>query len=284
MRLLEAVWDGTLDTLKLIPFLFLTYLIMEEIEHRTSDRTKKAIRRAGRLGPLAGGFIGIIPQCGFSAAAASLYSGRVITVGTLIAVFLSTSDEMLPILISERSGMDFILKVLLVKAAYGAAAGFAVDFLFRRFNERKIGVGIHGLCTQEHCHCDESIFRSALKHTLNIVFFLFLISVGLNILFAYIGTDNILKLVLNKPVAGEIIAGLIGLIPNCAASIALTQLYLEGVMSAGAMLSGLMVGAGVGILVLFRTNRNTKENIQLTVILYVTGVIGGLIAGGLHIF
>jgi hypothetical protein len=284
MKILDAIWDGTLDTLKLIPFLFITYLVMEWVEHRTSDHTKTAIRKAGRLGPLVGGILGVIPQCGFSAAAASLYAGRVITAGTLIAVFLSTSDEMLPILLSERAGIGFITKVLIVKALYGVIAGFLVDFLFRKLNERRIGVGIHGICTQEHCHCEKGIVRSALKHTVSITFFILLISIALNILLAVIGTENLSNLVLNRPVIGEVLAGLIGLIPNCAASIALTQLYLEGVMSAGAMVSGLMVGAGVGLLVLFRTNRHTRQNIQLTILLYILGVAGGLIVQGLRIF
>ena len=284
MKILDAIWDGTLDTLKLIPFLFITYLVMEWVEHRTSDHTKTAIRKAGRLGPLAGGVLGVIPQCGFSAAAASLYAGRVITAGTLIAVFLSTSDEMLPILLSERAGIGFITKVLIVKALYGVIAGFLVDFLFRKLNERRIGVGIHGICTQEHCHCEKGIVRSAIKHTVSITFFILLISIVLNILLAIVGTENLSNLVLNQPVIGEVLAGLIGLIPNCAASIALTQLYLEGGMSAGAMVSGLMVGAGVGLLVLFRTNRHTRQNIQLTILLYILGVAGGLIVQGLRIF
>lgn len=284
MKILDAIWDGTLDTLKLIPFLFITYLVMEWVEHRTSDHTKTAIRKAGRLGPLAGGVLGVIPQCGFSAAAASLYAGRVITAGTLIAVFLSTSDEMLPILLSERAGIGFITKVLIVKALYGVIAGFLVDFLFRKLNERRIGVGIHGICTQEHCHCEKGIVRSAIKHTVSITFFILLISIVLNILLVIVGTENLSNLVLNQPVIGEVLAGLIGLIPNCSASIALTQLYLEGVMSAGAMVSGLMVGAGVGLLVLFRTNRHTRQNIQLTILLYILGVAGGLIVQGLRIF
>ncbi|MCI7093762.1 MAG: arsenic efflux protein [Lachnospiraceae bacterium] len=284
MKILDAIWDGTLDTLKLIPFLFITYLVMEWVEHRTSDHTKTAIRKAGRLGPLVGGILGVIPQCGFSAAAASLYAGKVITAGTLIAVFLSTSDEMLPILLSERAGIGFIAKVLIVKALYGVIAGFLVDFLFRKLNERRIGVGIHGICTQEHCHCEKGIVRSALKHTVSITFFILLISIALNILLSIVGTENLSNLVLNRPVIGEVLAGLIGLIPNCAASIALTQLYLEGVMSAGAMVSGLMVGAGVGLLVLFHTNRHTRQNIQLTILLYILGVAGGLIVQGLRIF
>ena len=284
MKILDAIWDGTLDTLKLIPFLFITYLVMEWVEHRTSDHTKIAIRKAGRLGPLVGGVLGVIPQCGFSAAAASLYAGKVITAGTLIAVFLSTSDEMLPILLSERAGIGFITKVLIVKALDGVIAGFLVDFLFRKLNERRIGVGIHGICTQEHCHCEKGIVRSALKHPVSITFFILLISIALNILLTIVGTENLSNLVLNQPVIGEVLAGLLGLIPNCAASIALTQLYLEGIMSAGAMVSGLMVGAGVGLLVLFRTNRHTRQNIQLTILLYILGVAGGLIVQGLRIF
>ena len=191
---------------------------------------------------------------------------------------------MLPILLSERAGIGFIAKVLIVKALYGVIAGFLVDFLFRKLNERRIGVGIHGICTQEHCHCEKGIVRSALKHTVSITFFILLISIALNILLSIVGTENLSNLVLNRPVIGEVLAGLIGLIPNCAASIALTQLYLEGVMSAGAMVSGLMVGAGVGLLVLFRTNRHTRQNIQLTILLYILGVAGGLIVQGLRIF
>ena len=156
--------------------------------------------------------------------------------------------------------------------------------LSQRLNERRIGVGIHGICTQEHCHCEKGIVRSALKHTVSITFFILLISIALNILLSIVGTENLSNLVLNRPVIGEVLAGLIGLIPNCAASIALTQLYLEGVMSAGAMVSGLMVGAGVGLLVLFRTNRHTRQNIQLTILLYILGVAGGLIVQGLRIF
>ena len=149
----DAIVDGALDTVKLVPFLFITYLLMEYIEHRTSDRTRAIIRRADKMGPLFGGALGAFPQCGFSAAAASLYAGRVITVGTLIAVFLSTSDEMLPIFLSNRVDVRLIGKILLIKACYGVIAGFVVDFLFRWLNLRKIGMNIHGLCEAEHCEC-----------------------------------------------------------------------------------------------------------------------------------
>jgi len=174
----EAIVDGTLDTLKLVPFLFITYLLMEYIEHRTSDRTRAMIRRADKLGPMFGGALGAFPQCGFSAAASSLYAGRVITAGTLVAVFLSTSDEMLPIFLSSRVDIRVIGRILLVKALYGVIAGFVVDFLFRWLNVRRIGFSIHGICEAEHCECEQSIFRSALKHTLSITLYIFLFSVA----------------------------------------------------------------------------------------------------------
>ena len=283
MWIWDAIVDGLVDSLKLVPFLFLTYLVMEYIEHRTSNKTKSLIRRADRFGPLAGGLIGMVPQCGFSAAAASLYAGRVITVGTLIAVFLSTSDEMLPILLSNRVDPRLIIRVVAIKAVYGVIAGFAADFLFRSLNIRKIGAGIHGICAAEHCDCEKGIFLSSLKHTLSIFLYILLISVGLNIVLELIGTQNLENLVFNRPVIGEILAGLIGLIPNCAASVALTTMYLDGAMSAGAMMSGLMVGAGVGILVLVRANRSRKESAKIIAILYGAGVIGGLLTSALRL-
>ncbi len=277
MQVWDAFVDGTVDTLKLIPFLFVTYLLMELIEHRTSDQTRTLIRKAGKFGPIIGGGLGAFPQCGFSAAAASLFAGRVITAGTLIAVFLSTSDEMLPIFLSSGAPISLIAKVLLIKVIYGAVYGFAVDFLFRRLNERKIGVGIHGICTKEHCHCEESILKSALKHTFSILLVIFLISLGLNLLLMTAEPESFRNQVLNQPVIGQLLAALIGLIPNCAASVVLTELYLEKVLSGGAMMAGLLVSAGVGILVLVRTNRKRKENAVIIAILYLGGVLGGLI-------
>lgn len=272
------------DTIKILPFLFLTYLLMEFIEHKTSDKTKTVIRRAEKMGPFFGGILGIIPQCGFSAAAASLYAGRVITVGTLLAIFLSTSDEMLPILLSSQMPMNHIGKILAVKASAAVIAGFLVDFLFRKFNQRKIGVNIHEMCMEEDCQCDhENIFVSALRHTIHIFLFIFIATFVLDLAIHMIGEENLGNLILNRPVIGELIAGVIGLIPNCAASVVLTTLYMEGAMGAGAMMSGLLVGAGVGVLVLFRTNKNRSENLKITGLLYFTGVLCGIIIEGLGI-
>lgn len=272
----DLILDCVFDTLKTVPFLFLTYLLMEYIEHRTSDKTKRVIRRAGKWGPLFGGVLGVIPQCGFSAAAAGFFSGRVITLGTLLAVFLSTSDEMLPILLSSQVPLQLILRILLQKALIGVLAGFLVDFVFRKFNQRKIGSKIHDICMQEQCECEHSIVRSALKHTVNIALFLLVVSLGLNLVIGLIGEENLGRLILNWPVAGELLAGVIGLIPNCAASVVITTLYMEGAMSAGAMMAGLLVGSGVGLLVLFRTNKNREENLKIMAMLYVIGVFGGI--------
>ncbi len=279
----EIFLDCIIDTLKVVPFLFLTYLLMEVLEHRTGEGTKRAIRRAGRMGPLFGGLLGILPQCGFPAAAAGFFAGRVITVGTLLAVFLSASDEMLPILISSQVPLPLIVRILVIKAVYGVLAGFLIDLLFRRFNQRKIGENIHDICLQDQCQCEDGIVKSALRHTGQIVVFLFLVSLVLNLGIHLIGEENVGGLILNRPFLGELLAGLIGLIPNCAASVVITTFYLDGVMGPGAMMSGLLVGAGVGLLVLFRTNRSLKENIKITGILYVTGVFGGLLTSWLRL-
>lgn len=282
--LTDVCRDCVIDTVKIIPFLYLMYLLMEYLEHSAGEKTIAMIRRADRVGPLWGGLLGIVPQCGFSAAAAGFYSGGVITAGTLIAVFLSTSDEMLPIMLSGKAPIGIIGRVLLCKALMGIFFGFAVDFLFRRFNVRKIGGNIRDICEHEHCGCEkENIFLSALRHSAQVIVFIVVISLIVNLAIAIAGEEALAGLILNRPVIGQFLAGLIGLIPNCAASVVITTLYMEGAMSGGAMMSGLLVGAGIGLLVLFRTNRRLKENLQLTGILYVCGVLGGLIVDALHI-
>ena len=278
-QLLASLTDALLDTLKILPFLFLTYLIMEWLEHKTGSRTQAAIRRAGKMGPFFGGILGIFPQCGFSAAAANLYAGGLITAGTLVAVFLSTSDEMLPIFISEAVPVSIIMKVLAVKMLLGIISGFVLDFLYHRLLRREIRYkNIHTMCESEHCRCEEGIFSSAVRHTLHIILFIFLITSALNILIEGIGEDRLSGLVLNTPVVGELIAGLIGLIPNCAASVVITQLYLEGIIGAGPMMTGLLAGAGVGVLLLCRMNHGRmKQNIGIIVFLYTSSVLWGIL-------
>lgn len=275
--MIDIILETVIDSIKLLPFLFITYLIMEYIEHKTKEKTKETIKKSGKIGPLVGGILGIFPQCGFSVSATNLYAARVITLGTLIAVYLSTSDEMLPIFISEAVPIDVILKILGVKLLIGIIAGFAIDFVLRLRNKDKEEEKIVDLCEKDHCHCENGIIKSSLKHTLNIFIFILIISLVMHIIIHLIGEDAIASIVLNKPIIGPIIAGLIGLIPNCAASVILTQMYLENLISAATMMSGLLVGAGVGLAVLFKTNKGIKENLKIVGLLYSIGVISGII-------
>lgn len=275
--MLEVIEEAVIDSVKLVPFLFITYLIMEYIEHKTGNKTKNIIKKSGKFGPFFGSLLGIFPQCGFSVSATNLYAGRVITLGTLIAVYLSTSDEMLPIFISEAVPAITIIKVLFVKFIIGMIAGFIIDALIRIFNKNENQEEkIEDLCEKEHCHCDHGIVKSALKHTLNIFVFILIITLLINIAIYFIGEERIADFIQINPILGPAITSLIGLIPNCAASVILTQLYLEKVISASTLISGLLVGAGVGLAVLFKTNKGIKENIKVIAILYVIGIISGL--------
>lgn len=278
--IIDAVTDSFIDGVKLLPFLFLTYLAMEYLEHKAGQRMQAAIRSAGRGGPAIGSVLGVFPQCGFSTVASNLYAGRIITMGTLLAVFLSTSDEMLPIMLSENVGAAVIFKILAVKVAVALAAGFMVDFLFRG-KRRQMRIG--HLCEQHHCHCENGIWKSALHHTVEIFLYIMAISLVLNLLIGWIGEDALGSLFLNRPVVGELLAALLGMIPNCASSVAITQLYLEGVMSAGAMTAGLLAGSGVGLLVLFRVNDDHRENFRILGLLYGIGVLGGIAVNWLGI-
>lgn len=297
------------DTIGILPFLFLSYLLMEWLEHRAGERAACVLKRSGKVGPLLGGLIGVVPQCGFSASAAGLYAGRVISIGTLLAVFLSTSDEMLPILISHRAPIGTILLILGVKVLIAAVAGFIVDLLWRPSRHPSHGhahghghdhehhnhshdhahhcehgdrerpqTAIHEMCESEGCHCERGIFLSALIHTLKIFGFILLITFLFTALIETVGEDRLGTLLSSLPVIGQLIAGLIGLIPNCAASVVITQLYLEGLISMGCMMSGLLVGAGIGVLVLFRVNhRHMRDNVILVWILYAVGVLAGVL-------
>ena len=274
----EIVEDALIDSVKLIPFLFVTYLVMEYIEHKTKDKTKEAIKKSGKFGPLIGSLLGIVPQCGFSVAATNLYAARVITLGTLIAIYLSTSDEMLPILLSEAVPITTILKILGVKLIIGIIAGFLIDFVLRIKNKNQIEEEkIVDLCEKNHCHCEHGIFKSALKHTVNIFIFILLITLVINIIIFFIGEDRLGSFLQNQPILGPIIAGLLGLIPNCAASVIITQMFLDNVISVSTMISGLLVGAGVGLAVLFKTNKGIKENIKIVMLLYCIGVVSGIL-------
>ena len=276
--MIEIIEETLIDSIKLLPFLFITYLIMEYIEHKTSDKLKNTIKKSGKYGPVIGGLLGTIPQCGFSVAATNLYATRIITLGTLISVYLATSDEMIPILLSEGAPITTILLILGIKLVIAIIAGFIIDFIIRRKNkENDEEERIIDLCEKEHCHCEHGIFKSALKHTLNIFVFIIIITFIINILIHFIGEDNIANFVRINPILGPVLAGIIGLIPNCASSVILTQLYVENVIPVATMISGLLAGTGIGLAVLFKMNKGIKENLKITVLMYLIGVISGII-------
>lgn len=276
--MIDIIQDTLMDSVKLLPFLFITYLVMEILEHQTGNKVQERIRTAGKFGPVWGGLLGIMPQCGFSAAASSLYAGRVITVGTLLAIYLSTSDEMLPILISEAVPVATIVKLLATKVLIAVISGLVVEIVYVKVLKRhEKDMDIHIVCEEEHCHCEDGAFISAVKHTLKIFFYLLLITFALNLIIHGIGEDTLAGIFSGVPVVGELIAALVGLIPNCASSVVITELYLDGIIGAGAMMSGLLVNAGVGVLVLFRLNRDVKQNAGIIATLYGLGVFWGVL-------
>ena len=282
--MLDVILDTIIDSIKLLPFLFITYLLMEYIEHKMKHKSKETIQKSGKWGPFFGSLLGIFPQCGFSVSATNLYAGRVITLGTLIAVYLSTSDEMLPIFISEAVSPIIILKILAIKLVIGMIAGFIIDLVINVLTKNKIKENIEQVCEEEHCHCNENgILKSSIHHTLNIFVYIIIISFIINTIVHFIGEEAIANLLLNKPIIGPLVSALIGLIPNCAASVIITNMYLQKVISFGSMMAGLLTGAGIGLAVLFKTNNEIKENIKIVVLLYSIGVIVGIVIDTLGI-
>lgn len=351
--LIDILLDAGKDTLSLAPFLLVTYLALETLEHVAGDRVNGAIKRAGAAGPVAGSLLGIVPQCGFSAMAATLYAGRVVTLGTLVAVFLSTSDEMLPLLLAEQVPVQTMAMLLASKALIALVTGFIVDAAIRglRRNARahaairrtvlgtaanpahvncahddhtggdiidevaEAGVSadhIHELCERDHCGCDEdedehghdhshdhghadeherhhdhshsyegapivSIIRSAISHTVQVSVFIFLVTLILVAVLETFGESAIEQFLRGNETLAVLGSALVGLIPNCSASVVITQLYLEGALQLAPMLAGTLISAGVGYLVLFRTNRSARENVVFLVMMYVIGAGWGLI-------
>jgi hypothetical protein len=277
----EILLHTLIDTAKLLPFLFLSYLLMEFLEHRSGNAAEGWLQRSGKIGPLFGGLCGILPQCGFSAAASGLYSGRIITVGTLLSVYLATSDEMLPILISHGADPLLILKLLGSKLLVGVVAGFAVDALYRLIRRRRHypeqEPQIEELCEREHCRCEDHFALSALKHTLQIALFILLFNLLLNLVIHGVGEEKLGTLLSDLPVLGNVLAALVGLIPNCASSVVLTELYLASILPVGATLSGLLVNAGIGLVVLFRNNRPFSDSLRVLLLLLLIGISVGIL-------
>lgn len=274
----EVILHALDEMLLVIPVLFLTYLFMEYIEHRASDKFRGAMSKAGAAGPLFGAALGALPQCGFSSAAANLYTARVITLGTMVAAFLSTSDEMLMVMIGGGIEITTVLSIIIYKMAVGLLFGFGIDLAMRVLKIKKEEIDIDRICEQDNCGCQKGIFASALHHTVSVGLFVLVVSVAIGCAFFFIGEDKLSAIMPKIPVLSHLIGALVGLIPNCAVSVALTKLAMSGIISSGAMLSGLFSGAGVGLLMLLRLNGNKKENLVIMALLVAFGTVGGLVA------
>lgn len=263
------------DSIKLLPFLFIAFLIIEAIEHKFSNKSKKLISKSGKFGPLIGSLLGCIPQCGFSVLATNLYVTRIISLGTLISIYLSTSDEMLPILISNQVDFSKIIKILAIKFLIGVLWGFIIDLILFR-NRKKVSESFD-ICDDEHCHCENGIFKSTLIHTLKTFMFVMLVTFGLNLIIYFVGEDTLSTILQGKKLLTPFIASLVGLIPNCASSVILTELFVNNIITTGSLIAGLLTGSGVAILVLFKTNNNLKDSIKVLLMCYGIGVLSGLL-------
>ena len=279
--LLNAMIEGVKDTSICIPILFATYLFMEILEGSSKVSEETLCRYSRKFGPAIGGVLGVIPQCGLAGSAAALYSTGTVTLGTMLAVFFATSDEMLPVMLASLSGkfaigVGAIAAILAAKALLGIVLGYVTDFAVKA----STGKNIHSLCERDHCECDGeegNVFRSALIHTLKITIMLLIVNVVLSAVIGAIGIEALSGTIINQPVIGELIVGLFGLIPNCAISIILTESYLTGVLNLGCLFAGLLANAGIGLIVLFRTNPRHRENLMIVLIMYLLSAAVGTI-------
>lgn len=302
---LDVVIDALKDTAELIPFLFATYVVISLLDLFASDKTTAAIQRAGHAGPLIGGVLGVVPQCGFSAMGASLYADRIVSLGTFAAVILSTSDEMLPLLLAEHVEVGLLARILVTKAVLGVILGFATDLVLRAVLGRTSLAGVDESDAGEgqdedaefdpsayscDCGCGEPLTRgqtawwvvvNSAYRTFQVVVFIFVVSVLLNALIALVGEDALASFLSGNAVVATLVSGLVGLVPNCAASVVLTQLYIDGVLGFAPMIAGTLVAGGAGYLVLFRMNGNMRENAAIVGIVYALGVCAGLVMLGL---
>lgn len=270
--MLEVIQDTLLDTIKLLPFLFVAFLIIEFIEHKLSNKQENIISKSGKLGPIVGALLGAVPQCGFSVLATNLYVTRIISLGSLISIYLSTSDELIPLMISHNAPITKILSIVSIKVVIGIISGFLIDLFIKKTTKSDFV-----LCEDEDCDCDHSIIKSSLIHTLKIAFFILIITFLINILFHFVDLSFLESALKNNKILTPFIASLIGLIPNCASSVMISELYLNNLISLGTTLSGLLTGSGVAIMVLVRKNKNISENIFIIGLIYIIGVIWGLL-------
>ena len=267
-----------LDVLKLVPFVFVSFLFLEFFEHKMSKKTQTVIKKAGKFGPAVGGLFGAVPQCGFSAMASSMYSTKLITLGSLFAVYLSTSDEMLIIALSKNDATAIKkgLLIVLIKVLIGVVVGFIIDLCFVK-KQKHEHEHIHEFCQSEHCECEHGIVRSAVRHTIKITLFILIVTLLLNFAIEYLGEENLSKILLKDSVFAPILAAIVGFIPNCASSVVITEMYLANTISFGSCISGLLTATGMGLVILFRVNKKLKENIYITLLLFFIAVACGML-------
>lgn len=289
--ILELIKDSAVETVKMLPFLFVAFLIIELLEHHAMGKINNAFKKSGKAGPLIASLLGCIPQCGFSVLSANLYSGGVITLGTLIAVFLATSDEAVILLMSSPDAAKEIAKLIITKIIIAVVSGYIIDFLLRgkchychEHDSEHTHEHSHDLCEQDHCGCDDDggVLRPALIHTVKVFGFLLLFTVIIDFTVAVLGTEKLSALLLTDSIFQPILTALVGFIPNCATSVLITRLYIEGAISFGSVIAGLCTNAGAGLLVLFRNKAKIKENLKIAGILYICSIISGIILHLVH--
>ena len=286
---LDVLGESLVDSAKMLPFLFLAYLLIEYIEHRHGERIEALLAGGGRWGAVPGAMLGCVPQCGFSAIASNFYASRVITLGTLMAVYLATSDEAIPLLVSMPAYWDKLVVLMVIKVVYAVIVGFVLDFVLRGILPKGLRGGYTGRADEVDCHEEhddaeghhQPIWKAALRHTLEIFVFIFAFSLVFGLIVEGVGEDVFADVLGRMGFFQPVVAALVGLIPNCSASVVITQLYLEGVLTLAPMLAGTLISAGVGYLVLFRTNRSVRENMVIIVMLYGIGVVWGLLFAAL---
>lgn len=277
----DIIMETLADSVKMLPFLLVSYLIIEYIEHKNSSKIKNTLASSGKFGSIIGALFGCFPQCGFSVTASNLYAGRVITLGTLISVFIATSDESILVLLSHPGRSFDILKILVIKVILAIFFGIIIDLILRKITKNEIGSpslekNIHEkMCS--HCDCEHGMIKSALKHTFSVFVFIVIVNLILHALISFIGEERLSSLLFSGSIFQPFIAALIGMIPNCASSVILTELYIAGTISFSSIIAGLSTGAGLGLAVLFKVNKNTKENLTILGLIYAIGVTSGII-------
>lgn len=275
--------DALIDSAKMIPFLLFVYGVVEWLEYRYGASIRSKIQRAAKAGPVVGALFGCVPQCGFSVIASAMYTRRIITVGTLLAVFLSTSDEAVPVILAQPSKLHIIIPLLCTKLVIAVIAGYAVDLALRSYRKKIVASDPEELdeihergCCEHHVGGEgpgRELFLHPIIHTAKVFVFVFLVSLALG----FIGEERLARMLLQHSPLQPVLTALVGLIPNCAASVAITQVFLKGGISYGSAISGLCASGGLGVLVLLKENHNVRDTARVLGLLLGISVAVGIV-------